>query len=244
MGERKKCVICGNELKGTYYIDPWGNCACASHERIMCDCCFRFIGRYSTYSSVSKHYGYDLMDGRYVCGICQETSVVKREQIRESAVFVMDLLKKAGFDIPHGKTSVKLLSQDEMRKKSPTALGLCSYRYTIGHPETTTAKIFILHGVPKVMFESVLAHELLHFWLHYNGVEDPENEEGFCNVGGALVLNYYAAKYGDKFAEYLRSRDNKNPDYYYGVKFLEQKKKLQNMGWKEYVEKILKFKKL
>lgn len=244
MGNRV-CVICGKEVQGTGYLDPWGNIVCGSHKRrIMCNCCFRFIGRYSTYSPVSKNYGYDLMDGRYICGLCQETSVINREQIKKSAAFVLKLLKRAGFDIPHDKATVKLLSKDEMSKKHPNALGLCCSHYVPGEPETTTSDIFILHGLPKIMFEAVLAHELLHFWINYNGVDDPENEEGFCTVGGALVYNYYAAVKGDKFAEYLRSRDNKNPDYHYGVKFLEQKRKLQDMGWKEYVENILKFKKL
>lgn len=238
------CAICGKEISGKYYIDPWDNCACASHDRIQCDCCYRFIGRYSTYSHITKQYGYDLMDGRHVCGLCQETSVVSRKQVRESGAFVLKLLKKAGFDIPHGKNSVSLVSKEEMDKISDGARGLCCYQYTPGQPETTTAKIYIHHGLPKILFEAVLAHELLHFWLHYNGVEDPENEEGFCNIGKALVQNYYAAKRGDKYAEFIRTLTNNDPDYYYGVKFLEQKRMLQDMGWKEYVENILKFKKL
>ncbi len=242
--ETVKCVICGKEIHDRFFVDPWGNPACSSHERTMCCCCYRFIGRYSTYSPVSKKYGFSLTDGRFVCGICQETSVVSKPQIKTSADFVLKLLKKAGFDVPHGKVTVSLKTQTEMEKDHPGARGVCCYTYTVGKPETTTAKIYILHGLPKMLFEAVLAHEILHFWLHYNGVEDKENEEGFCNIGKALVQNYYVAKHGSDFAAKLREWTNEDSDYYYGIKFLEQKKKLQNMGWKEYVEEILKFKKL
>ena len=242
--DNDRCAICGEKIRVKYYRDPWGNKACEFHERKQCSCCHRFIGRYSTYSQKTKQIGFNLMDGRYVCGLCQETSVVDLEQVGKSAEFVMALLDKAGFNIPHGKVTVSLISKDEMEKISPGARGLCRRQFYTGEPERTTAKILIHHGLPKVLFESVLAHELLHFWLRYNGIMDSEDEEGFCNVGSALILNYYAARQGDKLAEYMRTLTNENPDYYYGVKFLEQKKKLQDMGWKEYVETMLKSKKL
>lgn len=239
-----KCVICGKEIDGKYWIDAWGNPACDGHKLTTCCSCFRFIGKYSTYSSKTKQIGFNLTDGRFVCGLCQETSVISKAQVSESAKFVLKLLNAAGFEIPHGKITVALKTKEKLEEIVPNAQGVCCYRMYTDKPKTTTANIYILHGLPKISFESTLAHEILHFWLHYNGVEDSENEEGFCNIGEALVLNYYASRHNDKFADTLRNWANQNQDYYYGIKFLEQKKKLQNMGWKEYVEEILKFKRL
>ncbi|MBR1991716.1 MAG: protein DA1 [Bacteroidales bacterium] len=238
------CVICGKTISGKYLLDPWDNPACLSHEHISCCSCFRFIGKYSSYSPITKQIGFNLADGRYVCGLCQETSVVNKEQVKKSADFVLNLLAKAGFNIPHGKISVSLVTQTEMEKKYPGAQGLCCSQFLVDHPETTTAKIYIHHGLPKMVFEGTLAHEILHFWLHYNGIEESESEEGFCNIGKALVQNYYAAIRGSEFAAKLRKWTNENSDYYYGTKFLEQKQILQNMGWKKYIENILRNKRI
>lgn len=238
------CVVCGNAITGVYLLDPWGNAVCKNHPHNTCCSCFRVIGKYSTYSPVTKQIGFNLADGRYVCGLCQETSVVTKDQVKKSADFVLNLLDKAGFKIPHGKISVSLVSQTEMEKMSSGARGLCCSKFVVGHPETTTAKIYIHHGLPKMVFEGVLAHEILHFWLNYNGVEESDSEEGFCNIGKALVHNYYAAIRGSEFAAKLRQWANENPDYYYGAKFLEQKKHLQSMGWEAYIDKILRTKRL
>ena len=239
-----KCVICGKEISGRYVIDGWGNCACAEHEHKLCCSCFRIIGRYSTLSKVSGQFGFKVDDERSVCGLCQETCINSTSDMVKSYDFIRDLLSKAGIQIvKEGVKEIKIITKGEMEKKSKNAQGLCCTT-TYADPKKSTSRIYILNGLPKIQFESVLAHELLHYWLFYNGIEDGEFTEGFCNIGSALVLNYYVARKGSDLAEHLRKYENDNPDYYYGVKFLVQKKKLQRMGWKNYIQDILTRKKI
>lgn len=240
-----KCAVCGNEINGRYWRDGWGNVACVHHEVKTCFACWRIIGKYSTLSSVTGQIGYKMGENRQVCGLCQETCVNSTSDIAKSRDFVIRLLGKVGFKIEtNGLESIKVITKEEMQKKSPNAEGLCVSTIHPNNPKLTTSQIFILNGMPKIKFESVLAHEILHFWIFYNGIEHNDSVEGFCNIGEALVLNFYTSRQGSQLADYLKEAANSNPDYYYGVKFIEQKKKLQKMGWENYINDILKRKKI
>lgn len=233
-----KCVICGNNIFGQYRQDIWGNCICAHHQYKVCYSCLRFIGRYSTYSSSSKQIGFQIHDGRQICGICQETCVVNQIQVEDSANFVIRLLNKAGIKIKKERLSIQLVTKNQMERTSPGAEGLNQSFFGI-NPRSTVSKIFIPHAMPKIKFESILAHEMLHWWLHYNDVADNEMVEGFCNIGESLVLNYYASRKQSDLAKLLRYFENENDDFHYGLMFQIQKQKLQRMGWTNYIKDIL-----
>ena len=237
---RPKCAICGKEITTAYWIDGWGNCVCEEHEYKMCSSCHRFIGKYSTLSTKTGQFGFKINNDRFICGLCQETCVNSRTELNKSIDFVIKLLGRVGFKIERERLrGITVITKEEMVKKSPNAEGLCISTIYPNKPELTTAEIFILNGMPKIKLESVLAHEMLHYWVYYNGVEDGEQVEGFCNIGSALVLNYYASRANSNLADHLRTTENTNPDYYYGQKFIEQKKKLQRLGWKNYINNIL-----
>ena len=242
---KPKCVVCGKEITGRYWLDEWGNCSCFEHGYRSCFACHRTIGRYSTLSPKTGQIGFKVDDERNVCALCQETCVNTRKELDSSVEFVIKLLGRAGFKIvKEGIKSITVVTQEEMKKMSPTAEGLCRLWINSNDPKQSTAEIFVLNGMPKIKLESVLAHEMLHFWLGYNGVDGGEQEEGFCNIGGALVLSYYVSRSGSSLAEHLKKDANTNTDYYYGVKFIEQKMKLQKLGWKKYINDILTTKKI
>lgn len=241
--EYPKCVICGKEIHGELVYDQWGNCACSSHEIENCFSCHRIIGAYSTKSIRSGKIGFKIEDGRCVCGICQETSVVGKKQIEESASFVVNLLGKVGFKILKERITIQLITREEMDARAPGAEGLCSTS-NANDSRLTSSKIYILSAMPKIKFESVLAHEMLHWWIFYNGIEDGVSVEGFCNIGEALVLNYYAAQKRDDLAVHLRTQANGSRDFDYGAMFVAQKAKLNRLGWKAYIEDILTKKKI
>lgn len=239
-----KCAICGKTIEGRFWVDGWGNRACVHHTVNMCFACHRIIGRYSTRSKKTGRIGFKVDNERVVCGLCQETCVNSTSVLKQAIDFAIDLLGKAGFKIVReGITDVNVITVEEMQQLAPGAEGLC--RATLrSDPKLTTAKIWVLNGMPKIKLESVLAHEMLHYWIFYNGIDGGEQTEGFCNIGEALVLNYYASQSKSLLADHLRDSANNNPDYYYGIKFIEQKKKLQAMGWKNYIKDILETKKI
>ena len=240
-----KCAICGKEIDGRYWMDEWGNCACFEHEVKSCFACHRIIGKYSTFSAKTRQIGFKVDEKRQVCGLCQETCVNSRSALDQSTEFVLKLLGRAGFKIMRdGIKSITVITKEEMQKMAPGAEGLCVSSVHPLNPKLTTSEIFVLNGMPKIKLESVLAHEMLHFWVFYNGVDGGEQTEGFCNIGEALVLNWYAARAGSHLADHLKVDANTNPDYYYGYKFLEQKKKLQSLGWENYINDILRRKKI
>ncbi|KAF3325325.1 Protein DA1-related 2 [Carex littledalei] len=65
------------------------------------------------------------------------------------------------------------------------------------HPQILTTNtscevtaILVLYGLPRLLTGSILAHELMHGWLHLNGYHNlsPEVEEGICQVQSYLWL--------------------------------------------------------
>lgn len=240
-----KCVVCGEKLTGIYWLDGWGNCACERHKSFRCYSCWRFIGKGSTYSPITKQIGFRVDNERYICALCKDTCVNSTKELNKSVDFVIDLLGKAGFKIVReGIRDVKVITREEMTKKSPGAEGLCVSYLCPNQPSKTTSEIFILNGLPKIRFEGVLAHEMLHYWVFYNGVDGGDCTEGFCNIGESLVHNYYASRAGSALAEHLRENANNNTEYYYGQKYIEQKNKLKKLGWEKYIKDILKRKKI
>jgi hypothetical protein len=83
--------------------------------------------------------------------------------------------------------------------------------------------------MPRLEFEAVLAHELLHVWLLEKDIQLSKKEtEGLCNLGSALV---YQAD-NSKLAERLLEKMESSSDRLYGKGFRKMKDKLQRLGWK------------
>ena len=56
--------------------------------------------------------------------------------------------------------------------------------------------ISILNNIPKIQFEAILAHELLHVWLYKKNINLPKaTMEGFCNLGSYLIYKSYDTKF-------------------------------------------------
>ena len=57
-------------------------------------------------------------------------------------------------------------------------------------------KIYILNNIPKIQFEAILAHELMHVWLYKNNINlEHEKMEAFCNLGSYLIYNENSTKF-------------------------------------------------
>ncbi|EPS63709.1 hypothetical protein M569_11075, partial [Genlisea aurea] len=59
--------------------------------------------------------------------------------------------------------------------------------------------ILVIYGLPRLHTGAILAHELMHAWLHLNGYLSlrPEIEEGMCQVMGRIWLEAEIARLSD-----------------------------------------------
>jgi len=238
------CCICEKPILDAYYSDYWGNTSHIEHlgkKPFFCNSCGRIIGKLSTLGR-KKQMGFKMKDDRIICGICEESSIKNQKQIDTSFKFVLALLKKIHVFNNAENISISIEDKIKLSKRAsnkPVEGLCCSKILNVNNNTKVLSDIYILSGLPKIQFESVLCHEVLHHWLNTNEIKQGIFDEGFCNIGEALVLNYYIATKDDKLAYYLRERANKNPDFYYGLQFLKLKSKLKNNGWKIFINEII-----
>ena len=96
--------------------------------------------------------------------------------------------------------------------------------------------IFILDRLPRLKFEGVLAHELIHVWLNAREIKMPLKDiEGFCNLGAALIYQKDGTANG---SSYLKSM-SEDSDPVYGDGYRKMSRKLQNIGWKALINEVV-----
>jgi hypothetical protein len=190
-----KCCVCNQPIvQGKYITDCWGNRAHPDHdgkETQTCVYCSRFI------SDSASNGGYLYSDGRIVCGICKLSSVIDDQKIKLSMSRVLELLAEPPSniheipqDIPIRLVNIPTLKELKGEDATDHGQGLTrsEVKYRGKIRTKTNHQIYILTGMPKLEFEAVLAHELLHVWLVEENIEMSFKEtEGFCNLGSALV---------------------------------------------------------
>ena len=95
--------------------------------------------------------------------------------------------------------------------------------------------ISLLYGLPKIEFEAVLAHELLHVWIHENNINlESQLIEGFCNLGSYLIYNNDNTHFS---TIHLQAMSNYK-DIIYGQGYREMKSELENIGWKQLIANL------
>ena len=96
-------------------------------------------------------------------------------------------------------------------------------------------QIFILFGLPRIEFEAVLAHELLHVWLHENNITlSLTSTEGFCNLGSYLIYNNDHTHFSSIHLKAMAA----SKDKIYGKGYREMKVQLEKLGWKKLISNL------
>lgn len=187
-----RCAVCGKRLlTGRAALDLWGNVYCEMHrnEYPACSACNRLVctrltGGGETYS-----------DGRVVCKLCRATALDSKEQAKPIVEGVAGWLYERGVRFTGLILKIDLADARQMgaRMGQPfdpgahkQAMGFIG-KYTErrkGRQRRVVQGVTVLSGLPRVLFEGVVAHELGHAWLylaHVDGLQ-PWAEEGFCNL--------------------------------------------------------------
>lgn len=227
------CTLCQEKISGKYRYNHWGEYVHLQHQGQavqQCSACGHFL-------SAKTQQGVRYADGRVICGLCQVTAVQDTNAINPSRHRVLAQLQQAGFGYIPDYLAIVLSDQQRLNQ----ILGKSQHTNSHGLTKTLEKtidgvlayrehRIFILTGLPRLRFEGVLAHELLHVWLN----EHPETRsrstleiEGFCNLGTALVYQ----QDNTPLAQYLLQRMSESPDPVYGEGFRQQQQRLQQLGW-------------
>jgi len=228
-----RCDGCGQAMTGQFLQDLWGHRMHAHHGGLatpQCHVCARLISEKTSQGGVQ--YG----DGRVVCGICRITEITTAEQIAHARQIILQALQAVGFDYIPDYISVNLADQRTLQKRLGVGRNANSHGYTktliknLNQTRVMEHSIFILYGLPRLLFMGVLAHELLHVWLNereLNAVWGEKEIEGFCNLGTALIYRNEATP----LAQVLLGRLEKDGDPIYGEGYRKMAARLEKLGW-------------
>ncbi len=227
----QNCTICLLPLRGEYSVDAWGNSFHSQHtnEGVFCFSCSRIISEGVTQG------GYIYSDGRHLCSLCQ-TSVVKEDSVIQNSYHsVLTQLESVGFRNIPKKIPIELVNLHQLINNSGNLAHAKLKGFTrmellniSKKNQTRTYQMFLLNGLPKIEFEAVLAHELLHVWLHeQNAVLSLEKTEGFCNLGSSLIFENDSTQFSRIHLQAMESES----DPVYGGGFRSMKSRLDELGW-------------
>ncbi len=239
-----KCAVCLEPLSGTYTIDAYGNKYHSSHNREMnkCSCCDRIISKNTTGG------GNALADGRYICNICGATSVYSQREIERTFNLTVQRLISMGLNLELNRIKIKGVDVNGMMRYadnySPGMQGYCSSETEKEYVNdklkrtTTSHTIYVLNGLPSILLESVIAHELMHAWLYDTTPNRHSSNitEGSCNyISYLYLLENKVSQSGD----FIRKLEN-NPDPVYGGGFRDIKKRFSGRPLRELLEYLKK----
>jgi hypothetical protein len=174
--------------------------------------------------------GVTYADGRVVCNLCRRTAVDTKAQAKPIVEDVAQWLFDRGVRFEGLILKIDLGSVHELRQRGgdPSSLtgpgrGLVMGLITRiterrgGKQRRKVGGITLLRGLPRKLFEGVVAHELGHAWLYLAHVDGLEAwaEEGFCNLLSYILHKERSTK-EDQFWVKVLEQD---PDPTYGDGF-------------------------
>ena len=232
------CSICFHPLDSIFSVDAWGNTFHTYHEQegIFCHSCSRIISQ-----SVTQG-GYVYLDGRHLCSLCTITAVNNDSVIQNAYRSVISQFEQVGITNISNNISISLVDLEQLNQDAGELSHFKLKGFTRIDPKLENTKqsvnpfqIFILFGLPRIEFEAVLAHELLHVWLHNNKTTlSPKSTEGFCNLGRYLIYQNDNTHFSNI---HLQAMEN-SEDLAYGIEYKYLKAQLKQMGWKDLISSI------
>lgn len=219
----EKCAVCGEPIDDRFVIDGYKNKYHAYHknEYPECSCCGRLI------CGVITGGGVKYPDGRNVCSICYKTAVSDQNTIKYLLSKVKSKLVSMGLNFGSAPINIKGVDRNELKNNDPDfnteTRGYCNSQVrteTLNGriiKKVSSHQILVLKGIPEILMESIIAHELMHAWMNDNtsNSQPARIREGSCNFISYLYLN---SRPPSQTEEYIRQLEE-NPDPVYGEGF-------------------------
>ena len=224
-----RCRVCNGVISGKYVLDHWGNAYHPTHDDVAkCDFCARYIIG-SLIDNIRRFH-----DGRFLCGICNRTSVTSLDRAEQLMEDVAASLSRYGIDVNTDEIDLHLMSKDGLRDYSGRGHGTTGFtdyyvkRNLFGRTIEKRVRVNLLYGMPRTEMIGTLAHELTHVWQFSNGglEQNPAFSEGSCNYASYLVLR----KIGGPEAEFIIETMLKDGDPVYGEGFRQVKAYAEQEG--------------
>lgn len=227
---QKKCAVCRLPLTGEYQIDAFGNefhphhsneyKNCVSCNRLVCEPLTRGGKRYA--------------DGRTICNLCYPKAVFDNYSISTQYNSVLGYLRGAGFQI--NSAALRVIGTDRTQLESKAGADYSEQmqgftdihtkkQYVNGRETSASASytVYVLNGLPSATIGGIIAHELMHVWLHQNtsGRHSSSLKEGSCNFVAYLYLKSVGSQ--DALFQITKMELDSDPDY--GKGFLRVREK-------------------
>jgi len=222
------CDHCKKTLGRQWYV--YEDKKYHAHCFTPCSTCGRILSRGSrTYE-----------DGRHICRYCYKTAVHHSWTVNKCKRQVLKQLTDVGFKHIPLNVPLSLASQPELTNKScaVNTRGMALFQKEFKDHKVHAIKhhIYILYGVPKIEFQGILAHELIHVWQNENNFKlSPMHTEGLCNLASYWIYK----EDGSDLAKILMDNLVNSKDRVYGNGFRIMLARWKKLGWKKFVEEIL-----
>ena len=215
-----RCVYCNEPLMEEFMVDAWGAKYCKKHRREFpaCEFCGRLIPPAQQERGDEKHNSTRWPK-------CRSRAIETPEQARAAFAAVKRWVSGQGLAYNNLPISLQLADRAYLAKYAsehgqPHMLGVTlSTAHSLNGRETHTDVdgVAVLKGLPVLLFDGVVTHELGHVWLIAHGIKGLPlwAEEGFCE----LLSHRYYTQLNTPESRYHSEGIEKNPDPVYGEGF-------------------------
>lgn len=209
-----RCGYCGEPLTGRYLVDSWGTPFHAEHKQAFAAC--TYCGRLEPHIALTRKTRAQTIR----CAACALSAVETEADAAPLVEAVIAHLAADGVRLRDRLWRLRLLPEAafvQLDDHRPGRMGVTHSTATVQGRKThsvTIDYVAIVAGLPRVLCEAVLAHEVGHVWLIQHGVRGlaRRDEEGFCELLAHRRLTAIGGVEADVYARAIAS----NPDPVYG----------------------------
>jgi DNA-directed RNA polymerase subunit RPC12/RpoP len=187
-----RCAYCGKILHD-HLVDQWGTHFCKEHQYEFPSCVY--CGR--RVPPQQQEAGREPDEG-IRCPICRSSAVETIEAARPLYSQVKQWVARQGLVYNNLQLSLDLcgpsrlatLAHGHVQGHAHGITEMVTYRQNGRELYTEVKGVAVLRGLPDILFQGVVAHELGHVWMAVHGVSNLPlwAQEGFCEL---LSYNWY-----------------------------------------------------
>lgn len=242
-----RCAYCDEPLIGEYLRDYWGTLFHRRHEREFPHCayCGRLVPPAQQERGTSKS---DVIR----CPVCRSTAIETREEAQEPYQRARQWVGNQGLRYNNLPLKLEIVNRatlarylNERGESEPHSLGATMSETRMLNRRvisTEVSGVAVLTGLPELLFQGVVVHELGHVWLVVQSVQQLPSwqEEGFCEL---LSYRFYS-EVNTLEGRYRAENIERNPNPVYGEGFRRVREYTNRVGFQRLLDELQTTKRL